>query len=127
MPDLPNNVDVKPPFSASNYKKFTSRPSTAAAAAEEEPFRSHQSKNVNSLGFQNTLKMNAKPTKTSVDHILKQAAAGENAGPRQTHLSKEEDGESIRDMFGNNAGHSATPANVIRACWLAVLLMTLSL
>lgn len=127
MPDLlqSNHIEAKPPFSASNYnKKVTLRPTAASTPEEEQKF------------LQNTFKVNAKPTKTSVEHIVKQAA-----GSRQTHLirgggtdSREDEREDeededqqrqlMRDMFGNS-GQSLPPVHGIRGgvCWLVLGLL----
>lgn len=117
MPDWPNHVDAKPPFSASNYKKVTHRPTTPEDEQQRYP--------------QNTSKMHAKPTKTSVEHILRQGTVavslggGENLGSRQTHLirseSKEADEEleSLRDVFGST-GQSMAASGI--GCWLLCIL-----
>lgn len=111
LPDLQNHIEAKPPFSASNYKKVTLRPVHMTTSEEEQ-----------SKYPQKIFKPNyAKPTKTSVDHILKQAA-----GSRQTHLiradsSSEEEQEEqdlMRDMFGNS-GQSLAPVCGLRViCWV---------
>lgn len=123
MPDLPNTVEAKTPFSASNYKKVTFRP-------PEEQHRTYQSKDQ----FTNAIKGNSKPTKASgssgnkVEHnsILKQSGVvvhsgsgsngNENSGTRQTQLIRGGSNlleEATRDRFDDNSGQSSPPANTI--------------
>lgn len=113
LPDLQNHIEAKPPFSASNYKKATVRPVPMTTSAEEQQQAKYPQK---------TFK--PKPTKTSVDHILKQAA-----GSRQTHLiradsssgegqEEQEEQDLMRDMFGNS-GQSVAPGRGLRViCWV---------
>lgn len=124
LPDLQNHIEDKPPFSASNYKKGSLRPTPPPAG--EQFHRSHQS--TTAVGFQNSSKTNARPTKSSIENILKQTATGygsaENSGSRQTHLirsASQEEEEAIRAIFGNKGQSLAPVMRVI--CWALVVVV----
>lgn len=124
LPDLQNHIEDKPPFSASNYKKGSLRPTPPPAG--EQFHRSHQS--TTAVGFQNSSKTNARPTKSSIENILKQTATGygsaENSGSRQTHLirsASQEEEEAIRAIFGNKGQLLAPGMRVI--CWALVVVV----
>lgn len=130
MPELQNHIDTKPPFSASNYyKKVTS-------TTEEE------------TTLRKKIKSNARPTKATIEHILKQQhqapagagggggggglVTGDSSGSRQTHLivrsggsgesvdGEEKEQQQMRDMFGN-AGPSLAPGVLLPLLLLALL------
>lgn len=127
LPDLQNHIDPKPPFSASNYKKVTLRQTTTPPLPPTEDeqrnrnYYHHQSTS-SAVGLQNASKNIAKPTKASVEHILKQAVA-DNTGSRQTHLirsASQEEEELPRDMFDSSA-QSVPPAKRLLG-WVLCLL-----